>query len=129
MMITKIKAAAFERYLSIHTELFQNTLEPLIEVPLLHPGWSHRRQLQQSTRSMAAITLPSRRRAICLNRLQRQARSKRGRAGLSEVLFSVTGDTDTTKAKLLLNMWNHTDSYATDTTNLFTSSRLILQNQ
>ena len=46
---------------------------------------------------------------------------KAGRAGLSEVLFSVTGDTDTTKAKLLLNMWNHTDSYATDTTNLFTA--------
>lgn len=41
-----------------------------------------------------------------------------GRAGLSEVLFSVSGDSELDRAKLLLNMWNHTDEYSN--TNLFT---------
>lgn len=43
---------------------------------------------------------------------------KAGRGGLSEVLFSVSGDSELDRAKLLLNMWNHTDAYST--TNLFT---------
>jgi hypothetical protein len=41
-----------------------------------------------------------------------------GRAGLSEILFTVSGDSDLSRATLLLNMWNHTDDYST--TNLFT---------
>jgi hypothetical protein len=42
-----------------------------------------------------------------------------GRAGLSEVLFGVTGENDTARAKLLLDMWNHTNTYAEDPNNLF----------
>ena len=41
-----------------------------------------------------------------------------GRGGLSEILFSVSGDSELDRAKLLLNMWNHTDEFST--TNLFT---------
>ena len=41
-----------------------------------------------------------------------------GRPGISEAIFGVTGDTDYSKAQLLMNMWNHTD--VQDTENPFT---------
>lgn len=54
---------------------------------------------------------------VCLVDFTQKAINQ-GRAGISEVLFSVTGDSELNRAQLLLNMWNHTDDYST--TNLFT---------
>ncbi|MBO4541118.1 MAG: hypothetical protein J5736_04000, partial [Bacilli bacterium] len=36
------------------------------------------------------------------------AGSGTGRAGISEILFSVSGTTKYEKAQVLMNMWNHT---------------------
>lgn len=48
-----------------------------------------------------------------------------GRAGISEVLFSVSGDTESERASLLRDMWHHTDKYESDTDNLFLDNKSV----
>jgi hypothetical protein len=116
-------ASAFNRYLSIHSDLFNQTGPPLYEAPYRinasvaetnYSAFSLNPSTSSSTSPVADFPVPS----ICLVDYSPEAVAI-GRAGLSEVLFGVTGDTDAARAKLLLDMWNHTDSYAKDPNNLF----------
>lgn len=68
---------------------------------------------ESSTTALADFPVPS----ILLVDFTQKAIDQ-NRAGASEVLFTVSGDTNVARAKLLANMWNHTDSYSQD--NLFT---------
>jgi len=113
----KDNGSAFERFLSIHSDLFQTTATHLAANPYKTRATITDDNYQKfgfdGSSDFSAFPIPS----ICLVDYTAAA-VKDGRAGLSEVLFTVTGDTDTTRANLLLDMWNHTDAYST--TNLFT---------
>ena len=108
-------STAFNRYLSIHSDLF-NTVGPrLAENP-----YKRRASLDDTNyinfsveESVANFPTPS----ICLVDYSEEAFND-GRAGLSEVAFSATGSTEAEQADFLMDMWNHLDSYSVD--NLFT---------
>ena len=57
------------------------------------------------TTALGAFPVPS----ICLVDYTQEAIDQ-GVAGLREVVFSVTGDTDQQRASFLMNMWNHTET-------------------
>ena len=57
------------------------------------------------TTALGAFPVPS----ICLVDYT-EAAIEQGVAGLREVVFSVTGDTDQQRASFLMNMWNHTET-------------------
>lgn len=108
---------AFERFLSIHIDLFQTVTPHLMTDPYKTRATiaddNYTKFGFDGSSDFTSFPIPS----VCLVDYSADA-IKDGRAGLSEVLFTVTGDTDTTRATLLLNMWNHIDAYST--TNLFT---------
>lgn len=121
--ITLSGASAFNRFLSIHSDLFNEAGPVLMDAPYktnasvsdtnyesftLNPSSS-------SSSPLASFPVPS----ICLVDYSQTA-LEAGRGGLSEVLFSTTGDSDGARAALLMNMWNHCDAYTKDTSNLFT---------
>jgi hypothetical protein len=110
--------SAFTRFLSIHVDLFQTTMQHLIEAPYkTRAAISEDNYLKYgfSGSSYDSFPIPT----VCLVDYSKAA-IEAGRAGLSEVLFTVSGETDIARASLLINMWNHIDAYSTDTTNLFT---------
>jgi hypothetical protein len=112
----KDKGSSFERFLSIHVDLFQTTMQKLMDCPYkTRASVSDDNYLKYGFdgSDYSSFPIPT----VCLVDYSAAA-IKDGRAGLSEVLFTISGDNDTARASLLLNMWNHTDSYST--TNLFT---------
>lgn len=120
--ITANGASAFNRFLSIHMDLFNQVGPQLMKAPYKNnASVSDSSYLtfslnssSSSTTAVADFPVPS----IALIDYSTEA-IKAGRAGLSEVLFGVAGDSDVSRAKLLLDMWNHTNTYAEDPNNLF----------
>lgn len=114
--------SAFNRYLETYSDLF-NTVGPTLK----DAPYKSRAKIEDDTNynafsldsgtsttsPLAAFPVPS----ICLVDYSDEAIAA-GRAGLSEIVFSLTGDTDAEKANFLMNMWNHVDAYSVD--NLFT---------
>ncbi len=110
--------SAFERFLSIHVDLFQTTMEHLMTAPYKTRaaiGDDNYLKYGFDGSDYSSFPVPT----VALVDYTDTA-VKDGRAGLSEVLFTISGETDTARANLLINMWNHTDAYSKDTTNLFT---------
>jgi hypothetical protein len=110
----KDKGTAFERYLSIHVDLFQTTMQKLMTCPYkarASVGDDNYAKYGFDGSDYSSFPIPS----IALVDYSQVAIDS-GRAGLSEVLFTISGDNDTTKASLLLDMWNHCDSDKVATT-------------
>jgi hypothetical protein len=109
--------SAFQRFLSIHIDLFQSVTPNLKNDPYKLRATiaddNYTKFGFDDSSAVDSFPVPN----VCLVDYSADA-IKDGRAGLSEVLFTVTGDTDAARATLLMNMWNHTDAYST--TNLFT---------
>jgi len=109
--------SAFERFLSIHIDFFQTVTPHLMNDPYKTRATiaddNYTKFGFDGSSDFSSFPIPS----ICLVDYSAKAITD-GRAGLSEVLFTLTGDTDSARATLLLNMWNHTDAYSV--TNLFT---------
>lgn len=114
--------SAFNRFLYVNSNLF-NTAGP----ELYKASYRTRASVSETSYDQFALNNTSSSTAnplsefplpcVCLVDFSSKAIAA-GRAGLSEVLFSVSGDSELNRATLLLNMWNHTDEY--NTTNLFT---------
>jgi len=123
--VTANGISAFERYLTVHTDLFNITGETLLDAPyntrasiddtkyesyMLNPSSS-------TSSALSDFPVPT----ILLCDFSQKA-VKQNHAGVSEVLFGISGDNDSDKAKLLMQMWNHTDAYSVDINNLFTKT-------
>lgn len=114
--------SAFQRYLYTNSNLF-NVAGP----ELYKASYQTRASVSENSYDQFALNNTSSSTSdplkdfplpcVCLVDFTQKAISQ-GRAGLSEILFTVSGDSDLSRATLLLNMWNHTDDYST--TNLFT---------
>jgi hypothetical protein len=110
----KDKGSAFERFLSIHVDLFQSTMSKLMDAPYktrASIGDDFYAKYGFDGSSYDSFPIP----AVALVDYSSTA-VQAGRAGLSEVLFTISGETDTARASLLLDMWNHTDSDKVATT-------------
>lgn len=94
---------AFYRYLDCHLSFFNETGYVLEDAP-----YKNNRSVgdtnydNYSAPKFSDFTVPT----ILLVDYTEVAQSQ-NRAGVSEVLFGVSGDTDLDKARQLLNMWNH----------------------
>ncbi len=113
---------AFNRFLYTNASLFQSAGPQLYTAPYRtranvsetsYDQFALNNTSSSTSNALSDFPLPT----VCLVDFSAKALSQ-GRGGLSEVLFSVTGDSELNRAQLLLNMWNHTDAYST--TNLFT---------
>lgn len=113
---------AFNRFLYTNASLFQVAGPQLYTAPYRtrasvsetsYDQFALNNTSSSTTNALSDFPLP----VVCLVDFTQKAINQ-GRAGLSEVLFSVSGDSELNRAQLLLNMWNHTDSY--NTNNLFT---------
>jgi hypothetical protein len=115
-------ASAFNRFLSIHMDLFNQVGPQVMKDPYKDNAsvadtnyLTFALNSSSSTSTpVADFPVPS----ICLVDYSPEAIAD-GRAGLSEVLFGVAGENDANRAKLLLDMWNHANTYAEDPNNLF----------
>lgn len=114
--------SAFNRFLYVNSNLFNVAGPELYEAPYRtrasvsetsYDQFALNNTSSSTANPLSEFPLP----CVCLVDFTEKAITA-GRAGLSEILFSVSGDSELTRAKLLLNMWNHTDDYST--TNLFT---------
>lgn len=114
--------SAFNRYLYTYGDLF-NTVGPVlkdapykIRANIADTNYDTFSLNSSGTETpLANFPVPS----ICLVDYSEKA-LKENRAGLSEVAFSVSGDSSMAKAQFLLDMWNHCADYSTD--NLFTKN-------
>lgn len=113
-------STAFNRYLTIHTDLFQSVGQRLEDRPYKSRAGiddaNYRNfalDSESDSNPISSFPAPS----IVLVDYSAEA-VEAGIAGVSEILFSVTGETDTEKARLLMNMWNHLDEPSAS--NLFT---------
>ncbi|MDD5884460.1 MAG: hypothetical protein PUC66_00280 [Erysipelotrichaceae bacterium] len=114
--------SAFSRFLYVNSNLFEQAGPALFEAPYRtrasvaesnYDKFALNETDSASTNPLNNFPAPT----ICLVDFS-QAAIEQGRAGLSEVLFTLKGNMDIDRAKLLRDMWNHTDSYSVD--NLFT---------
>ncbi len=114
-------STAFNRYLSNYMNLFNTVGPKLMDAPYYerasmtdtnYDAFS----LQSTSGSSPIANFPV---PTILLVDYTDAAFAAGRAGISEVLFSVSGDTASERASLLRDMWHHTDDYSTDTDNLF----------
>jgi hypothetical protein len=118
----KSLGTAFERYLINNCPFFNQSFDQLTNAPYYKNSKSAEtdydkftlQQLDATKTLTSQFYIPS----ITLVDYSQEAIDAK-RQGLSEALFSVSGETDSAKAKTLINMWNHLDS-ATD--NIFSSS-------
>ncbi len=108
-------STAFERYIINHADLFNEVGPNLAKTPYKERASIDESNYQNFSVENSTSTFPTP--SICLVDYT-QAAVEAGRAGLSEVLFTLTGSTESERASLLMDMWNHTDAYSTD--NLFT---------
>lgn len=123
--VTANGISAFERYLTVHTDLFNITGETLMDAPYntrasIDDSKYEAYMLNPTSSSSSALSdfpIPT----IILCDFSQKAVAQ-SRAGVSEVLFGISGDNDSDKAKLLMQMWNHTDAYSVDINNLFTKT-------
>lgn len=118
------QGTAFERYLRNNIEFFNTSLTELMAAPyyinanmtednydkFTFNGYDASKTLSSQ------FVIPS----VCLVDYSETAIAQ-GRQGLSEILFTVSGETDGAKAQTLLDMWNHTSS---DADNKFSSTYL-----
>lgn len=115
-------ASAFYRYLDIHSPFFNAIGEDLMDAPYYTnerlDDTNYNSLMLTSTSSTsdprASFPIPT----ILLVDYSPKAIAQ-GRAGVSEVLFSLDGDNQTEQAKNLMYMWNHTNSYSEDRNNPF----------
>lgn len=113
---------AWERYLKNNIDFFNTSITKLTSAPyyannsMSEDNYANfaLSDLSSDKKASSAFPIPT----FCLIDYSDTA-IKAGRWGLSEILFTLSGETDGAKAKLLMNMWNHCDS---DTTNIFSSS-------
>jgi hypothetical protein len=109
---TGIDTKAFYRYLDRHSDFFNITSSVLQEAPYKTNASiedkNYKYYEQPDTTNFVTPT-------ILLVDYSKEAQDEK-RAGVSEVLFGITGTTETEKADVLLNMWNHIDK---DTQNIF----------
>ncbi len=107
-------STAFERYIINHAKLFNKVSPYLLNAPYKQRANIEDIYYQDFSKGDGSIfPTPT----ICLVDYT-EAAVEAGRAGLSEVLFTLTGSRESERASLLMDMWNHTDAYSTD--NLFT---------
>lgn len=108
--------SAFERYLTNHADLFNTAGEYLENQPYRinasidetkYDNFALNNTSSTNTNLSSDFPKPS----IILCDFTDKAISM-GKAGVSEIAFSITGDTNNTRAEFLMNMWNHTDNYA-----------------
>ncbi|MCQ2798346.1 MAG: hypothetical protein MJ220_00470 [Bacilli bacterium] len=121
--------SAFNRYIINHMNLFNTVGPALMDAPYYqraglsesnYDSFSLQSSGADSTSVIAAFPVPT----ILLVDYSEEAFAA-GRAGISEVLFSVSGDTDAERATMLKNMWNHCDPYEKDPNNLFADNKTI----
>ncbi|MBQ7994614.1 MAG: hypothetical protein IJ247_00115 [Bacilli bacterium] len=107
---------AFQRYLLIHSLFFNETSEWLsTNTPYKgNNGVSDDSYMNYGAPNTEDFTVP----AVLLVDYTKEAQEQ-GRAGVSEIIFSVSGDSKQAKANNLLNMWNHTDTGAAGIKNPF----------
>ncbi len=112
----KNNPSAFERYLSNHSDLFNTTAEVLAELPYRTNAGIDESKYEafglgntSSTQTTLSSDFPKPSIILCDFT---DAAIEAGRAGVSEIIFSLTGDNDHARAQFLMNMWNHLDSYA-----------------
>ncbi len=114
---------AWERYLKNNIDFFNSSIQLLEDSPYYYNSSASEdnylnfalSDLASDKEASSVFPVPS----FCLVDYSQKAIDQ-NRAGLSEVIFSsISGDTDAAKAKVLMNMWNHTSS---DSTNIFSSS-------
>lgn len=109
--------SAFYRYLSIHSTFFEAIGEYLMDAPyytnegLDDDNYNNLMLTMTSSTSdpRASFPIPT----VLLVDYSPKAIAQ-GRAGVSEVIFSLDGDTQTEQAKNLMYMWNHTDADSVD---------------
>jgi hypothetical protein len=113
---------AWERYLKNNLDFFNSSIERLEAAPYYaNASMTEDNYLKFALSDIAAdkkassvFTVPT----ICLVDYS-DAAIKAGRWGLSEILFTLDGTTDPTRAQNLMNMWNH---LSTNSTNLFSAN-------
>ena len=114
--------SAFSRFLYVNSNLFEQAGPELFQAPYRtrasvaesnYDKFALNETDSASTNPLTNFPSPT----VCLVDFTKEAIDQ-GRAGLSEVLFTVSGSGDIERAKLLRDMWNHTDAYSVD--NLFT---------
>jgi hypothetical protein len=109
-------ATAFQRYLTNHSDLLNSVITKLETAPYKTRASISDDNYDKFCLNGTALTdfpIPS----VCLVDYSAKAIEQK-RVGLSEILFTVDGATDSARATLLMKMWNHTDAYSTE--NLFT---------
>jgi hypothetical protein len=114
---------AWERYLKNNLDFFNSSIERLEAAPYYaNASMTEDNYLKFALSDVAAdkkassvFMIPT----ICLVDYTQEAISA-NRYGLSEILFSLDGTTDTQKAQNLMNMWNHLST--SSTTNPFSTS-------
>lgn len=107
---------AFHRYLGNHLDFFNNTSTHLEEAPYKNNqgvGDDNYKYYQQP--DFTNFSTPT----ILLVDYSNEA-IEQGRGGVCEVLFGLSGETDSDRADKLIDMWNHLDT--NDTTNPFTKN-------
>lgn len=115
-------ASAFYRYLDIHSTFFQTVGEDLMDAPyytnegLTNDNYNKLMlaSVSDTTDPRSSFPIPT----VFLVDYSPKAIAQ-GRAGVSEVIFSLEGSTQTEQAKNLMYMWNHTDAYSVDRNNPF----------
>lgn len=109
--------SAWKRYVMNHLDLFESTYDKLEEAPYkTRASIADDNYLKFGLDGSDASSFPIP--SVCLVDYSAKAVAA-NRAGLSEIVFTVTGETDAGKANFLMNMWNHCDAYSA--TNLFTA--------
>jgi len=115
--------SAFERYLSCHTDLFNIAGPHLYEQPYRinasidetkYDAFALNNTSSTSTTLSTDFPKPS---IILCDFTQKGLDANK--AGVAEIMFSLSGDTDNARAETLMNMWNHTDSYSMYPSNNF----------
>ncbi|MCR4562504.1 MAG: hypothetical protein K5694_04815 [Bacilli bacterium] len=107
----KDHGTAFDRYLTRNLDVFQTSFDTLSLAPYIDNTHSSLDNYEKfcfatidTTKSMSAqFVVPT----VALVDFSKAA-IEQHRYGISEAIFSVEGSTDSDKAKVLLDMWNHT---------------------
>ncbi|MCQ2772467.1 MAG: hypothetical protein MJ238_04235, partial [Bacilli bacterium] len=121
--------SAFNRYLINNMDLFNTVGPALMDAPYYqraqmsetnYDSFSLQSSGSDSQSTIANFPVPT----ILLVDYSAEALSA-GRAGISEIIFSVSGNTPAERAKILRNMWNHCDPYEKNPDNLFADNKAI----
>lgn len=122
---TQNNPSAFERYLSNHADLFNIAGQRLAEQPYrINAGVDETKYdnftLNNTSSTDTTFSADFPKPSIVLCDFTQKALSM-NRGGMAEIAFSITGDTNNTRAEFLMDMWNHTDSYTDYPSNNFLS--------